>query len=130
MNITPLKAIAIVSTLCASLSSHAASPVGLWQSHQSEFATGAFINDVDYCILNNGTFYAVGGSPTETGSWASNGQIVLLRFADSSNGFTGSYTLKKTAAATMQGFGQSWFFPDPIGGFNISAVWTKTGSCS
>lgn len=129
MSINPLKAVALVSTLCASLSCHAAFPAGQWQSHQLEFSTGEFINDVNYCILANGTFYSV-ETPSEGGFWHSSGNTVLLRFATESNSFTGSYTLKKTGKTTMEGHGQSWFYPDASGGFYLSATWTRTGSCS
>ena len=129
MSITSLKVVAALAGLCASLSCHAAFPAGQWQSHQTEFTTGEFINDVNYCILSNGTFYPV-ETPTDIGYWNASNGVVLLRFATAENSFTGSYTLKKKSKVLMQGQGQSWFFPDASGGFYINAEWTQTGTCS
>jgi hypothetical protein len=111
---------------------NAASPVGLWEVAQYDFATKAYINIVKVCFLSNGTLKHYSNYPSFidwNGQWKQNGDLVLMRMNNINGVGVGENTLTIYSPNTMTGYGQSWSITNTATGYYTSSVWTFKGTC-
>ncbi|MBK8816752.1 MAG: hypothetical protein IPN42_15160 [Methylococcaceae bacterium] len=122
---TSLKVLPLFAAVFMINEANAAFTAGLWRVRQYDVVTKAEINVMETCFSKDGTLKQ-GSSIASiewTGSWESNGDLVLVRMNNTDGVRVAEYTLTVFNPTVMTGYNQSWSILDSSAGFNTSSIW-------